>query len=350
MEDLKKLGANQDIVVCKPDKGRGVVILDKIPYIDKMLLLISDRSKFEPIYESIQKFTLKIEDKVNYFLRKLKNSDVISAETCSKLLASGSSPGILYGLPKIHKPDFISNFQFRPIFAAYNCPTYKIAKYLVPLLNPLSNSEFTVENSYEFVSQISNFSYKNSYFMTSFDVSNLFTNIPLTETIDIILNSLFPNLNADFKGFSRQLFKKFLELAVTNSFFIFNNNLFKQTDGLGMGLPLAPTFANIFMSFHEQRWLEECPPQFAPLFYRRYVDDTFVIFKEEAHATSFFNFINSQHSNIRFTRENETNGQIPFLDVLVTADGNKLRSSVYRKPTNTGLSISFSVFVTTDSN
>ena len=102
MEDLKQLGANQDIVVCKPDEGRAVVILDKSPYIDNILPIISDRSKFEPINDSIQKFTLKIEDKVNYFLRKLKNSDVISAETCGKLLASGSSPGILYGLSKIH--------------------------------------------------------------------------------------------------------------------------------------------------------------------------------------------------------------------------------------------------------
>ena len=64
-----------------------------------------------------------------------------------------------------------------------------------------------------------------------------------------------------------------------------------------MGLPFAPTFASIFITFHEQRWLEECLSQFALLFYRRYVDDTFVIFKEEAHATSFFKFINSQHSN-----------------------------------------------------
>ena len=88
MKDRKQLGANQDIVlVCKPDKSRGAVILDKIPYINKMLLLISDRSKFEPINDSIQKFTLKIENKVNYFLRKLKNSYVISADTCSKLLA-----------------------------------------------------------------------------------------------------------------------------------------------------------------------------------------------------------------------------------------------------------------------
>ena len=48
--------------------------------------------------------------------------------------------------------------------------------------------------------------------MTSFDVSNLFTNFPLTETIDIILNSLFPNLYADFKGFSRQLLESFWNL------------------------------------------------------------------------------------------------------------------------------------------
>ena len=49
-----------------------------------------------------------------------------------------------------------------------------------------------------------------------------------------------------------------------------------------MGLPLGPTFANIFMCYHEKLWLRECPDHFKPVFYTRYVDDTFVLFRDES--------------------------------------------------------------------
>ena len=55
--------------------------------------------------------------------------------------------------------------------------------------------------------------------MTSFDVENLFTNVPLTETIDICLSKLFPNQDSLVIGLSRKLFKSLLELSVLNSFF-----------------------------------------------------------------------------------------------------------------------------------
>ena len=97
-----------------------------------MLELISDRAKYEEIGESIFKYTLRIEDKINNFLRKLKKSSILSENVFRSLLSTGTAPGILYGLPKIHKPDFSTKFQFRPIFAAYNCPSFKIAKYQGP--------------------------------------------------------------------------------------------------------------------------------------------------------------------------------------------------------------------------
>ena len=53
------------------------------------------------------------------------------------------------------------------------------------------------------------------------------------------------------------------------------------------------------------------------LFYRRYVDDTFCLFHSERDATLFFNYINKQHPNIRFTMERETDHVLPFLDVLI---------------------------------
>ena len=45
----------------------------------------------------------------------------------------------------------------------------------------------------------------------------------------------------------------------------------------------GPTFANIFMCFNEKFWLDECPDEFKPVFYRRYIDDTFVLFRHQSH-------------------------------------------------------------------
>ena len=68
-----------------------------------------------------------------------------------------------------------------------------------------------------------------------------------------------------------------------------------------MGLPLGPTFANICMCHFEKLWLADCPLHFKPAFYKRYVGDTFLLFKEKAHARSFFEYLNSMHDKIKFT-------------------------------------------------
>ena len=117
----------------------------------------------------------------------------------------------------------------------------------------------------------------NNLFMTSFDVESLFTNIPLHKTIDICLNSLFTCPASVVLGLVKVFFRILLKLSVPNSFLIFNRNFYKQIEGLGMGLPLGPMFANIFMCHDEQIWLYSCPLSFCPIFYQRYVYDIFFI-------------------------------------------------------------------------
>ena len=181
-------------------------------------------------------------------------------------------------------------------------------------------------------------------YMVSYDVESLFTNIPLHETIDICLNSLF-NGCSHVIGITRDLFKKLLELSVLNSYFIFDNKFYVQREGVGMGLPLGPTFANIFMCFHETEWLKDCPIEFRPLFYRRYVDDSFVLFHCRLHAEQFLNYLNSKHPRIRFSMETEENNELSFLDINVKKVNGKFETSVYRKKTFTGLGISFFSFI-----
>ena len=114
--------------------------------------------------------------------------------------------------------------------------------------------------------------------MASFDITSLFTNIPIDETIDIILDQLFSSAQL-FQGFSREQLKQLLNLSVKNCHFTFRGRFFDQIEGVAIGLPLGPLFANIFLSYHEQNWLKSCPTQFKPINYRRYVDDCLILVK-----------------------------------------------------------------------
>ena len=63
---------------------------------------------------------------------------------------------------------------------------------------------------------------------------------------------------------------------------------------------LGPIFADIFLGYYENEWLINCPNDFKPLFDRRYIDDTFAVFREITHFTGFFNYINNKYkSHIR---------------------------------------------------
>ena len=88
-----------------------------------------------------------------------------------------------------------------------------------------------------------------------------------------------------------------------------------------MGSPLAPILANLFMGYHEKSWLENYKDSKISI-YRRYVDDIFCLFDNEHDAMLFFDYINAQHPNIKFTHEKQLNGKLPFLDVLVDNSSN----------------------------
>ena len=86
-------------IVTRPDKGRVVVILKKSDYINGMNTIISNRSNFIEITDSIQQYALKMEDKINNFLRKMKRLLYFNESLYKQLYFSGHGPVILYGLP-----------------------------------------------------------------------------------------------------------------------------------------------------------------------------------------------------------------------------------------------------------
>ena len=142
------------------------------------------------------------------------------------------------------------------------------------------------------------------------------------------------------KGISKNDFRDLQNLATKESFFTFNK-FYTQVDGVAMGSPIGPILANIFLSHHEENWLNKYPIKFKPSFYRRYVDDFFVLFESPKSAHSFRKYMSSKHQNINFTVEQEIVGSLLFLDVKICCKNGKFVTSVYRKPTFSGVFINY---------
>ena len=177
--------------------------------------------------------------------------------------------------------------------------------------------------------------------MCSFDIASSYTNVPVNESIAVILDCLFANDSSLYEGFTRAEFKKLLELTLMYSYFKFNGSIYKQITGLSMGSPISPLIANIFLNKFETSILNNCPVNFKTQFYKRYVDDSFLLFKDKQQSKQFFNYINNKHNNIKFTFEGESEQCLPFLDVFVRRTENMFTTSIFRKRTFTGLGTNF---------
>ena len=115
-----------------------------------------------------------------------------------------------------------------------------------------------------------------------------------------------------------------------------HDGYYRQKDGLAMGSQPAPLFANL--------WLAKFRPVIrnnAKLF-DRYMDDILRSIKK-SEVQNKLSQINTLHPNLQFTLEEETEGNLPFLDMLLMHRGEHLSSSWYCKPTDTVLIMNFHV-------
>ena len=121
--------------------------------------------------------------------------------------------------------------KLSPIVSSIGTFNYNIALFLCDLLSPLVPNDYSCKDTFSFVSQIKNANLSKK-FLVSYDVTSLFTNIPLQETIDIAINLIFnhnPNLNI-----TRKELKKLFLFATSQVHFIFNSKVYNQIDGVAM--------------------------------------------------------------------------------------------------------------------
>ena len=110
---LKKLRNDKETVILRPDKGSGVVVLNRTDYEKSNKNLRNQKTKFKKLSEDV---TIKREPKLQRFLRTLKNNKCLDDVEYGRIYPSSSSPAKIYGSPKMLKPfDANSPLNFRPI-------------------------------------------------------------------------------------------------------------------------------------------------------------------------------------------------------------------------------------------
>ena len=174
-------------------------------------------------------------------------------------------------------------------------------------------SSHCITDSFTFAKTMQNLDIDSNVFMCSFDVSSLFTNVPLDETIKVCSEALYDQSDSQLV-IPKDMFVELMKSATFSVEFSFNSTTYKQTDGVAMGSPFNPALANIFVGYYEEKLFSQTQK---PPTYFRYVEDTFAIFDHEAEAHEFLTKLNCLHPSLRFTFEEEKDKCLPFLNVYV---------------------------------
>ena len=224
-----------------------------------------------------------------------------------------------------------------PILYATATYNYALAKWLDEKLKPLSINSYTINDTFSFAKEVQELVSSESDILVSYDATSLFTNVPLDYTMDLLVDKAFSNnwfCTTYDLNISQQDLDVLLKLATKDQLFQFNNKLYQQTDGVAMGSPLGPLLANAFLC-HIEETLES--RNLLPSYYKRYVDDTLAVMRDQHAAQDFLHVLNACHPSTQFTMELSLDRKLPFLGILLEKRGNRIMTIVHRKPTNKGL-------------
>ena len=287
-------------------------------------------------------------------LRPLYQQGKIDKPTYQKTYPSVALTPTANPAIKAHKPS--KQYPVRLITSHIGAPQEGLASFLNEILKPfIECSKFVTKNSQEFVEKIKKAKIGAFEKMVSYDATALFPSVPITEAIKVIRDLLIKDVNLKSRtNLNPDEICELISLCLSSSDFIFNGRHHTQNDSGPIGLSLMVCVSQIWMVYTMEQALKTAKnlSKTIPRLISIYMDDIWCIipYRREGlrssandnsdPAVDFNECLNSVHERVQFTREDEDNGSIAFLDVLVKReDDGKFSTSVYRKPSNTNLTI-----------
>ena len=258
----KKYLKENNLLAIPFDKGIGICIMKKDTYNKKMETIINlpQFKKVEKKRKNEKHPVLKEEKRIGNILKGLKEEGKLDHELYEELRPRGSQPARLYGLAKVHK----NNTPVRPVLSmpgsAYHKVALKVAEWLsvVPECNINSSTKSIIDT-------LKTVELPYDEEVVSFDVSSLYTNVPVMEAIEACTDHLYNNYKKP--PIDRDTFIALAKIASCDVLMSTHDGYYKQIDGLAMGSPPAPHLANGWMNQFDRTIQGDVT------LYARYMDD-----------------------------------------------------------------------------
>ena len=200
------------------------------------------------------------------------------------------------------------------------------------------NNQYNKNSTAKLANILKDIPIQDNHKMITFDIKDLYTNIPIDETINIMKTKLQQNKN---KQTTQQIITM-IKTALLQNHFIFQHKIYQPEQGIAMGSPLSGIVAEIFLQSYEDNYMKQFLETKSILYYTRYVDDIFIIYDETKTNPQTINAqINKIQNNMKFTPTHEEHNSINYLDLTIRRHHNKLDIDIYRKHTATDTTINF---------
>ena len=149
-------------------------------------------------------------------LRKIKH--VVDEKLYKRLYPTSLKLGSSFGTAKVHKlkeGEGVHKLTLRPIIPNLGTATYETARYLVELLAPLGKYKHPISNTKDFITRLKTERIPKTFKMIFFGIKSLFTNLPLEETIDIILIKICDEKKTKNKKKTKKKYEKNISRNIT---------------------------------------------------------------------------------------------------------------------------------------
>ena len=252
--------------------------------------------------------------------------------TAQHLVVSTPRTSRFYMLPKMHKP----NSPGRPIVSACCCPTENIAAYLDELMAPLVKCLPTyVKDTNDALKTFDTFTFDSSNdnprFLFTMDIKSLYTVIPNNGGLQALSHFFDQRAN---KEPPTHTLTRLAELVLTLNAFSFNGEYYRQIGGVAMGRKMGPSYACLYVGYIEEQ-IRASYTGFVPQLLKRCIDDVVGCAQCTRYdLEQYIDYVSNFHPALQFT-STISELELPFLDIKVSINGEKLQTSVHYKETDT---------------
>ena len=258
----------------------------------------------------------------------------ISKNIYERIRSTGGNIPKLYGTAKVHK----QNVPLRPVISMPGSIYDNLGKWLYDQVKHMQDIKPNI-NSIDICRLVTNERLGEDVEWFSADVVALFTNVPLEEAIEVMVEELY-RLEDEQHPVTKETFKALLLLATRNiTFTAPDGSEWNQVDGCAMGSQLGPALANIWMAKKIDGKVKE---ELENGLYYRYVDDTLATAKK-ADMPAILHNLNKIHEKLQFTMETlDDNKELAFLDIKLRLEGNRTTTTqVYTKSSSTDVVMNY---------